>query len=121
MNVAVTVNGGELSAKEQAAYIDYLENKHNRILDSLDITLDGDFVDLHYKFQPVGFERIRRITGYLVGTMVPGFITAFSIGIREAMPKTLFPSCISGTVDWPSTAVSSAPLSALRFSVRLRN
>lgn len=69
MNVAVTVNGAELSEKEQYAYIDYLEKKHNRILDTLDITVDGDFVDLHYKFQPVGFERIRRITGYLVGTM----------------------------------------------------
>ena len=69
MNVAVTVNGAELSEKEQYAYIDYLEKKHNRILDTLDITVDGDFVDLHYKFQPVGFERIRRITGYLVGTV----------------------------------------------------
>lgn len=69
MNAKVNVTGAELSVKEQAAYVDYLENKYNRIVDSLDISVDGDFVDLHYKFQPVGFERIRRITGYLVGTM----------------------------------------------------
>ncbi len=69
MNVAVNVNGAEISEKEQSAYVDYLEAKHNRKLESLDITVDGDFVDLHYKFKPIGFERIRRITGYLVGTM----------------------------------------------------
>lgn len=69
MNVTVTVNGAEISEKEQNAYIEYLETKHNRKLESLDINVDGEFVDLHYKFQPIGFERIRRITGYLVGTM----------------------------------------------------
>lgn len=69
MNVFVTVNGAEISAKEQDAYVDYLEKKHNRKLESLDINVDGEFVDLHYKFKPMGFERIRRITGYLVGTM----------------------------------------------------
>ena len=33
------------------------------------LPVDGDYVDLHYRFEPVPFERIRRITGYLVGTM----------------------------------------------------
>ena len=37
-------------------------------LAGIDITVDGDYVDLHYRFEPVPFERIRRITGYLVGT-----------------------------------------------------
>ena len=35
----------------------------------MDIHLDGDYADLNYEFEPVPFERIRRITGYLVGTM----------------------------------------------------
>ena len=35
----------------------------------MDVTLDGDFVDLKYQFSPQPFERIRRITGYLVGTL----------------------------------------------------
>lgn len=69
MNVNVTVTGAEMSEKERLAYVDYLQTKHNRTLESLDINVDGEFVDLHYKFQPVSFERIRRITGYLVGTM----------------------------------------------------
>ena len=60
---------GNAPAKEQLAYVDYLENKYNRKLKSLDINIDGDFADLNYEFEQVPFERIRRITGYLVGTM----------------------------------------------------
>ena len=69
MSIAFTVTGAELSEKEKMADVDYLQKKHNRTLQSLDINVDGEFVDLHYKFEPIGFERIRRITGYLVGTM----------------------------------------------------
>lgn len=60
---------GNAPAKEQLAYVDYLEKKYNRKLKSLDINIDGDFADLNYEFEQVPFERIRRITGYLVGTM----------------------------------------------------
>jgi hypothetical protein len=49
--------------------VDYLEKKYNRKLKSLDVTIDGEFADLNYEFEPAPFERIRRITGYLVGTM----------------------------------------------------
>ena len=45
------------------------KKKYNRKLKSLDIHLDGDYADLNYEFEQVPFERIRRITGYLVGTM----------------------------------------------------
>ncbi len=60
---------GQISRAEKDAYISYLEGKHNRKLKSLNITVDGDYVDLDYEFVQVPFERIRRITGYLVGTM----------------------------------------------------
>lgn len=66
MKVNVT---GNASLAEQQLYVDYLENKHNRKLEALNITIDGDFVDLDYRFEEVPFDRIRRITGYLVGTM----------------------------------------------------
>lgn len=33
------------------------------------LRLDGDFVDIDYTFDQRPFERIRRITGYLVGTL----------------------------------------------------
>lgn len=60
---------GNAQPREAQAYVDYLQDKYNRKLDKLDIQIDGDYVDLNYKFSPVAFERIRRITGYLVGTM----------------------------------------------------
>ena len=60
---------GNAPEKELQAYADYLEKKYNRKLKSLDVTIDGDFADLNYEFEPAPFERIRRITGYLVGTM----------------------------------------------------
>ena len=66
MSIAFTVTGADMSEKEKMAYADYLQKKHNRTLESLNINV---VVDLHYKFEPIGFERIRRITGYLVGTM----------------------------------------------------
>lgn len=55
--------------KETQAYVDYLENKYRRRIKSLKVTTDGDFADLEYEFEPTPFERIRRITGYLVGSM----------------------------------------------------
>ena len=66
MSVQIT---GNASDKEARAYVDYLEEKYNRKLKTLDINLDGDYADLSYTFTNVPFERIRRITGYLVGTM----------------------------------------------------
>lgn len=58
-----------VSPAEEQAYVDYLEKKYNRKLKNLEIKIDGDYADLHYEFDHVPFERIRRITGYLVGTM----------------------------------------------------
>ncbi len=66
MSVAIT---GNATARESLAYVGYLEKKYNRKLKTLDINLDGDYADLHYEFEKAPFERIRRITGYLVGTM----------------------------------------------------
>lgn len=65
----ITVKNGKMSIEEQKAYVDYLQNKYQKKLESLVISIDGDYVDLDYKFQAIPFERIRRITGYLVGTL----------------------------------------------------
>ena len=65
----ITVTGGALERQEQQAYIDYLQEKHGRKLERLEIELDGEFANLNYAFANEPFERIRRITGYLVGTM----------------------------------------------------
>ncbi len=54
-------------------YVKYLSDKNTeRALKSLQIVVDGDYVNLTYESEPVPFERICRITGYLVGTMDRG-------------------------------------------------
>ncbi len=66
----VNVIGGTLPQQEIDAYIKYGEEKYSdRIINEMTVTLDGDFVDLKYEFSNVPFDRIRRITGYLVGTL----------------------------------------------------
>lgn len=68
--VKINVIGGDLDQKEIDAYIDYGKKKYpDKNLTGMDVTVDGDYVDLKYTFENVPFERIRRITGYLVGTL----------------------------------------------------
>lgn len=66
----IIVNGGDMSQKEKFAYVDHIRKQHPGMeLMTLTITLDGDYVDLMYQLSPIKFQRIRRITGYLVGTL----------------------------------------------------
>lgn len=69
-NVKVTVTNGELDPKEIEAYISHGKTQYPaREITGMQVTIDGEFVDLQYEFKEVEpFERIRRITGYLVGT-----------------------------------------------------
>ena len=68
--IDVTVQNGTIDQKEIDAYIAYGRKKYpGKSIIAMDVTLDGDFVDLKYQFSPQPFERIRRITGYLVGTL----------------------------------------------------
>lgn len=59
----------EMSHDELQAYVDHANNTYPHRNGVVNITLDGDYVDLSYDFAPVPFQRIRRITGYLVGTL----------------------------------------------------
>lgn len=54
---------------EVMEYIKYVDAKSKQQLKKLSIILDGDEVELSYEFEAVKFDRIRRITGYLTGTM----------------------------------------------------
>ena len=70
MNDNITVIGANLEKREIGRYVQYVLDKNpNRTLKSLKIEIDGDYVNLTYELEPVKFDRIRRITGYLVGTM----------------------------------------------------
>lgn len=66
----VRVTGGELPQEEIDAYIVRAHEKYPRgMMESMDIHVDGDYVDITYHLRHMPFQRIRRITGYLVGTM----------------------------------------------------
>lgn len=67
----VNVINGEMKQEEIDNYVKYLNEKFpDKELASLDLKIDGDFVDMNYTFSNnIPFERIRRITGYLVGTV----------------------------------------------------
>ena len=41
----------------------------NTIVDGLNLVVDGEDIEITYSLAPVPFDRIRRITGYLVGSM----------------------------------------------------
>ncbi|MCM1362259.1 MAG: hypothetical protein NC235_10185 [Clostridiales bacterium] len=66
----INVIGEAVSQEEIDAYIDYGKKKYSdRIISGMTVKTDGEFVDLQFDFADVPFERIRRITGYLVGTL----------------------------------------------------
>ena len=68
----VTVKGIEnISEQEILAYMDFIHRDNQRDeIESLEISAEsGDNVALDYTLRPPQFQRIRRITGYLVGTL----------------------------------------------------
>lgn len=76
--MTVTTKGGPFSQTEIQKYIDYLNEKFpNCEVDSLILEedeTDPEYVNMNYTLKnkeetDVPFERIRRITGYLVGTL----------------------------------------------------
>lgn len=65
----ITVKGGRLDEKEMNAYVKRAgEIYPDREIERMEISLNGEYVDLDYYFKTEPFDRIRRITGYLVGT-----------------------------------------------------
>ena len=66
----VRVIGDAISEEEKSAYIQHAKEQYkDREISLLEIKVDGDYVDLSYHFKTQQFEIIRRITGYLVGTL----------------------------------------------------
>ena len=65
----INVIGGELPQEEINAYIARAKEKYGREPQGIDIKVDGEWVELSYDFGHTPFQRIRRITGYLVGTL----------------------------------------------------
>lgn len=69
MNVIIL--GAEISDKEKEAYIERANTLYpDKIIDKIVITIvDETTADIEYYFHSPAFQRIRRITGYLVGTL----------------------------------------------------
>lgn len=66
----VEVSNGTLEQQEIEAYMAHARERYpNRTIKKLCIEVDGDYVNLSYVFEDQPFQRIRRITGYLVGDM----------------------------------------------------
>ncbi|MFH1512835.1 MAG: anaerobic ribonucleoside-triphosphate reductase [Bacillota bacterium] len=65
----ITVHGGEISQAEIDIYIARATQKFGMEPKAMDLTLDGDEVEIRYDLGKQPFQRIRRITGYLVGTL----------------------------------------------------
>ena len=65
-----TVTSGELPQAEAEQYVKMLQEKYpERIFKDIQFRIDGDYVDISYHYDVIPFDRIRRITGYLVGTL----------------------------------------------------
>lgn len=66
----VNVYNGELSPREVDEYVRYGQEKYaGRQIRQLDITLDGEFVDLKFYFSDNDFQRAFRSADYLVNDM----------------------------------------------------
>ena len=67
-NIQVSISDDNISDEELSIYLNTVQSKQKRKIIKADVTIDSDFIDVKYKLEYVPFERIRRITGYLVGT-----------------------------------------------------
>ena len=70
----MTINGVEVTAPEDADYEELLayverEKKAYLTVKSMDVKFDGDYAEITVHTANKPFERLRRITGYLVGSM----------------------------------------------------
>lgn len=65
------INPDNLPEDEIKNYIEYGKKKYSgKTITAMTVSLaDNDEVDLKFEFKDVPFDRIRRITGYLVGTL----------------------------------------------------
>ena len=66
----IEVIGQQIPQQEIDAYVARAKEIYpDKIINKMTITPDGEFVDLKYEFADIPFDRVRRITGYLVGSL----------------------------------------------------
>lgn len=68
--IEINVTNGTLPQREIDAYVEAALKKFpNKTITAIDFDVDGEYVNCAYHFAAEPFQRIRRITGYLVGTL----------------------------------------------------
>lgn len=67
--VTFKVVNGEIPTEEAEAYVNRGLEKYGDNLMEICGILDGEEIDLEYVYHEKPFHRLRRITGYLVGTL----------------------------------------------------
>ena len=93
INMTVTVNGGSLSQAEINAYVSQVKEQNpDKMITSVTFDVDGEYVDMSYTYDNVPFERIRRITGYLVGT-IDRFNNAKRAEVQDRVKHSLDCGC----------------------------
>ena len=66
----IEVIGERLPPEEIEAYKKPVqENNPDKKISKMTLKPDGEYIDIDYEAETVPFERIRRITGYLVGSL----------------------------------------------------
>lgn len=85
-----------LTPEEERAYVDWATERYGVEPVSMDIEFDGEFANVRTNLGRRPFERIRRITGYLVGT-VDRFNNAKKAEVRDRVKHSLGTG--SGTME----------------------
>lgn len=98
--MTVIVEGGTLPEEEVKAYQEYVKDKYkDEEITLLKIKVDGDSVDLETHKKSAGFQRIRRITGYLVGTL-DRFNDGKLAEVKDRVPHGVdYTHTVSGLLD----------------------
>lgn len=98
--MTVIVEGGALPEEEVKAYQEYVKDKYkDEEITLLKIKVDGENVDLETHKKSAGFQRIRRITGYLVGTL-DRFNDGKLAEVKDRVPHGVdYTHTVSGLLD----------------------
>lgn len=59
----------EIPEEELLAYVARGKEQYGHHLIKMELEVDGEYVGIHYYTETMPFNRLRRITGYLVGSL----------------------------------------------------
>lgn len=70
LNDVLVTSNEAISEEEGKAYVEWTQKKYaGKTLESVSLNFDEEDVNIETHLAPEPFEKIRRITGYLVGTV----------------------------------------------------